>query len=91
MNSPTLASLAPGVPVAGKMVSPTSFKNAISSFDKLKAAAFLSEVLQPEINASAPIKVPPNSNATLEMASLLFILYNLKGFKFCKSNLLNCN
>src|SRR6185312_559010 len=77
MNSPTLASLAPGVSVAGRMVSATSSRKAMSSLEKLVPAPpmFLSgELVQPDKNISAPTIVPPSNKPTRVSASLLFIV-----------------
>jgi hypothetical protein len=76
MKAPTLAAFAPGVSVAGKMVSPTSFKKSTSAWEKVTPFVL---VLQPVKKASAPNTVPPMMMATLERASLLFIIkYFLK-------------
>jgi hypothetical protein len=73
INAPTLASLAPGVPVFGMMVSATSSKKAMSFSERLTELPYLSLALQPLRKNSAPITVPPTSNATRFSASLLFI------------------
>jgi hypothetical protein len=76
MKAPTLAAFAPGVSVAGKIVSPTSFKKSTSAWEKVIPFVL---VLQPVKKASAPKTVPPIMMATLERASLLFIIkYFLK-------------
>jgi hypothetical protein len=74
MKSPTLAAFAPGVEVAGKMVSATSFKKLMSSAEKLRDA-LAAGFLHPDKKASAPSRVPPSKRVTADIASLLFINY----------------
>jgi len=64
-----LASLAPGVVVAGKIVSPTSFRKLISSGEKLIPLS-VPLVLQPVRKAVEPINVP--QAAMLRWKGLLF-------------------
>jgi hypothetical protein len=74
IKAPTLAALAPGVDVSGRMVSPTSFKKAVVSGDDRSSVLTLLPDLQPDIKSSAPIMLPPSNKPTLLIASLLFIL-----------------
>jgi hypothetical protein len=55
------------------MVSATSSRNAIWSWDKEKLAAFSVVFLHPCKNAAPPMTVPPKMRATLSSASRLFI------------------
>src|SRR6476660_474036 len=74
MNCPTLAAFAPGVLVAGKIVSATSSRYGISS--SLNASVLVVSVfLQPVRNASAPTTAPPVSTAIIFKSSLLSIFF----------------
>src|ERR1700754_3420940 len=64
------------------MVSATSSRKATSSGVKSsEPPTFLSVAVQPLRKNSAPTTVAPNNNATLDTASLLFILTVLKNLK----------
>ncbi len=75
MNSPIAAAFAPGEDeVVGRMVSPTS-SSRLMTFGENVSVSVLTELLRhPVRKASAPTIVPPKSKATLDNASLLFIL-----------------
>src|SRR6187551_447940 len=78
MNWPTLASLAPGVVVFGKIVSATSSKKAISDSVKVfETPTPASGFLQPARKNSPPITTPPVAAAIIFNNSRLSIIKNL--------------
>jgi hypothetical protein len=68
-----LAAFAPGVFVVGIIISAMSFNKLISDADNTPAAAS-GFALQPLKKADDPIIVPPSNRATLDKASLLFMV-----------------
>ena len=73
MNCPTMAALAPGVDVSGKIVLATSSRYAISSALKFALVPVL--LLQPVKKALPPTSVPPKRSEMYCTASLLSIKF----------------
>src|ERR1017187_8842857 len=71
MNAPMLTAFAPGMSVAGMIVSPISSSSARSS--SVNPADFLSGIACPRRKTSEPTIAPPMRSAIRQTASLLFM------------------